>query len=649
MQTYTQSHPADTLIFGSGEMADRIRDFAWENTVLGAMDTWPAEMVSIVNLMLCLPGLASVALGPDLLLLYNDAYIPILQGRHPKALGRPVSETWSETWGVTGPGFEAALREGRSQSWEELAVPLVCDGRVRETFWSYTLSPIHFDHRIVGVLSIGQDVTERVLAARRHKQTTRQLQQVLDTTTDGVLSVDRSWRVTYVNRRGEQILSPIGDLVGHNLMEKFPGTLYEGSPFLESYRETMNRREATHFDVFYPAPLNLWFSVLCEPSEDGIVIFFRDVTEERREAAALREHQARLKAMYSTSNEYIGLLSPEGVVLEVNDAALSFDGSAREQVLGQMFWDGPWFRNTPGVQAPVRAAIARAAAGEQVHDELPLCRPDGEMVTFDFSLSPVRDETGRIVYLVPEGYDISPLKRAQAMLVQNEKLAAVGRLASTIAHEINNPLESVTNLLYLAKNSPHPAQVKEYLDIAEGELLRVSAISSQTLRFHKQASMPRSVSAGELFSTVLAMHHARLAGFRIQLEKDALSPTPVVCFEGEIRQVLNNLIGNAIDAMGARGGRLILRARAACQWPGGRPGLRITVADTGSGIAPDTLKHIFEPFFTTKGIAGTGLGLWVSQQIVERHQGTLRIRSRQGEGKSGTVFVLFLPFDAAVR
>ena len=124
---------------------------------------------------------------------------------------------------------------------------------------------------------------------------------------------------------------------------------------------------------------------------------------------------------------------------------------------------------------------------------------------------------------------------------------------------------------------------------------------------------------------------------------------PVLCFEGEIRQVLNNIVGNAIDAMHTGGGRLLLRSRSATDWRTGRKGLGITIADTGSGMTPQTRKKVFEAFYTTKGIGGTGLGLWVSKEIVERHEGVLEVRSRDKPGYSGTVFYLFLPFDAVSR
>ncbi|MGI8770190.1 MAG: two-component system sensor histidine kinase NtrB [Acidobacteriaceae bacterium] len=245
--------------------------------------------------------------------------------------------------------------------------------------------------------------------------------------------------------------------------------------------------------------------------------------------------------------------------------------------------------------------------------------------------------------------DVSDRVKAQAALTQSEKLAAVGRLASSIAHEINNPLESVTNLLYLATNSDDFAQVQEYLEAAERELRRVSTITTQTLRFHKQSSNPKLTSSEDLIDSVLSIYQGRLLNSHIEVKYRKRDSQQVVCFEGEIRQVLNNLVGNAIDAMHPKGGQLLLRSREATDWSSGRRGLMLTVADTGAGIGPHSLRRIFEPFFTTKGIGGSGLGLWISQDIVARHHGTLQVRSSQREGCTGTVFSLFLPLDPAVR
>jgi signal transduction histidine kinase len=247
--------------------------------------------------------------------------------------------------------------------------------------------------------------------------------------------------------------------------------------------------------------------------------------------------------------------------------------------------------------------------------------------------------------------DVTDRKRTEEILRQSEKLVAVGRLASIISHEINNPLEAVTNLLYLARTGEAalPPDVQGYLDLAQSELRRVSAVASQTLRFHKQATNPLCVSCEDLIGGALTIYHGRIVGAKVRVEKRKRAKQAVSCFEGEIGQVLNNLIGNAIDSMRPSGGRLLLRSREATHWETGRRGLVLTIADTGSGIDPAVKRKMFEAFVTTKGISGTGLGLWVSKEIMERHNGEIRVRSRQGDSGSGTVFTLFLPFQAATR
>ncbi len=245
--------------------------------------------------------------------------------------------------------------------------------------------------------------------------------------------------------------------------------------------------------------------------------------------------------------------------------------------------------------------------------------------------------------------DITERKLAEQALLRTEKLAAVGRLASAIAHEINNPLEAVTNLLYLARAVEDREQSREYLALADAELRRACAITSQTLRFHKQSTRPTEVNCEDLMGSALEILRSRILNAGISVEKRKRAWHPVLCFEGEIRQVIANLLINAVDAMHPNGGRLLMRSREALDHATGRAGLVLTVADTGPGMSREVLARIFEPFYTTKGMAGTGLGLWLSKEIVERHRGRLRVRSSQRPGRAGTVFTLFLPFEAATR
>ena len=270
-----------------------------------------------------------------------------------------------------------------------------------------------------------------------------------------------------------------------------------------------------------------------------------------------------------------------------------------------------------------------------------------EMRYLDFVYQPRRDADGSISGIIALGVDVTESKRAEQLLLQSEKLNAVGRLASSIAHEINNPLEAVTNLLYLAQKTAVNPEAIQFLVMAEAELQRVSAIANQTLRFHRQSTNPKPVTAAELIDATLLLYRGRLFNSQLRFERRDRASHAVTCFDGEIRQVLSNLVGNAIDAMNSKGGRLAIRSREGADWRTGRRGVIVTVADTGAGMSPETRARIFEPFFTTKGNKGTGLGLWISREIIERHRGVLLVRSSQSARLSGTVFALFLPCDNA--
>jgi signal transduction histidine kinase len=268
-----------------------------------------------------------------------------------------------------------------------------------------------------------------------------------------------------------------------------------------------------------------------------------------------------------------------------------------------------------------------------------------EMRYLDFVYQPRRDASGATTGIIVLGVDVTENKKAEQALMQSEKLAVVGRLASSIAHEMNNPLESVTNLLFLAQQTAINPDTRKYLAMAEVELRRVSAITNQTLRFYRQTTRPRPATAHELVEVTLPLFQGRLANSQVQLDRRERTERPILCFDGEIRQVLSNLIGNAIDSMSGTGGRLLVRSREATDWTSGRRGVALTVADSGPGMSRETMARIFEPFFTTKGISGTGLGLWISREIVDRHKGRLWVRSSNVEGRSGAVFVVFLPCD----
>lgn len=234
-------------------------------------------------------------------------------------------------------------------------------------------------------------------------------------------------------------------------------------------------------------------------------------------------------------------------------------------------------------------------------------------------------------------------QKAEEALRKSEKLAVTGRLAASISHEINNPLASVTNLLYLISRSSSLEESRQYSEIAARELARVSEIVTQTLRFYRESSKPRAVVVTQIVNSALVLYQARLTAASIVVEREFDDCRPIVAVGGELRQLILNLIANAVDAIGI-GGKLKIRVADTHQYSNGmRAGIRLTIADSGSGIEAEVRKTLFEPFVTTKPDTGTGLGLWVSSEIVRKHNGTIQVKSRAKGPYRGTVFSIFLP------
>jgi PAS domain S-box-containing protein len=244
--------------------------------------------------------------------------------------------------------------------------------------------------------------------------------------------------------------------------------------------------------------------------------------------------------------------------------------------------------------------------------------------------------------------DISARKQSEEALRNTEKLAATGRLASSIAHEINNPLEGVTNLLYLARqDSSLRVETREYLDTADQELGRVAHIAKQTLGFYRESSSPTWFKVSETVDSVISMYEHRMKSREVKIVRDFREAPQVCALIGEFKQVLSNLLLNALDAMPGEDARLMVRISRSREWRGaGAQGVRISVADNGTGISPTDYDKIFAAFFTTKAATGTGLGLWLSREIVRRHRGHIRVRSRINPCPTGTTFSIFWPLNS---
>lgn len=255
---------------------------------------------------------------------------------------------------------------------------------------------------------------------------------------------------------------------------------------------------------------------------------------------------------------------------------------------------------------------------------------------------------GKVVRILGVLANINHRKQAEEALLRAEKLAVAGRLAASVAHEINNPMEAVANMLFLISMTDSIEEARTQASIALEELMRIALVAQSTLKFHRETGSPKSALLSEVMDSVLTMFRAKLNSMEIAVDLKAERERPIHCMLSETQQIFANLIANAIEAMD-QNDRLFIRIRPSRDWRDRTtPGMRVTICDTGGGIDRVMVGRIFEPFFTTKTETGTGLGLWVVAQLLERHKGSVRVRSSRRPGASGTAFSVFLPFgDAA--
>ncbi|MGB8029375.1 MAG: ATP-binding protein [Terracidiphilus sp.] len=385
---------------------------------------------------------------------------------------------------------------------------------------------------------------------------------------------------------------------------------------------------------------------------DLIETFNRMVASLAEQRAGLNDTLSLLDSMLANAPIGLAFVDHNGRVVRVNQIFADLTGVALSRHLGRTLTD----LLPKAVATEIEGAVQRVFSSEEPVRNLELNGEGGKLRrpwTWLISAYPVLTMPGQVRWVGIIALDASDRKRSEEALRRSEKLAVTGRLAASIAHEINNPLEAITNLLFLLRNSNDlPDTARHYVTMADNEVRRISEITQQTLRFYRQPTQPGRVPAEELLDSVLNLYQSRIHAIDLDVERDYQPGLTLFCFAGEIRQVFANLVGNAIDATGP-GGRLVLRTRRSRDWRNpAQTGVRFTVADSGAGMELEVRNHIFEAFFTTKEATGTGLGLWVSQEIVLKHHGLIRVRSRSaapsgapGLHSSGTVFEIFLPDD----
>jgi PAS domain S-box-containing protein len=357
------------------------------------------------------------------------------------------------------------------------------------------------------------------------------------------------------------------------------------------------------------------------------------------------EAQRRLAAIVESSDDAIASKDLNGIVTSWNKSAERLFGYTAEEIVGRPITT----IIPPELHRDEDMILGKIRRGEKIdHFETVRVTKHGERIDVSLTISPVKDEQGNVIGAAKIARNITENRKIERALRTTEKLAAAGRLAATVAHEINNPLEAVTNLVYLARrDATDSAKVARYLQLASHELDRVAHIARQTLGFYRDTSAPITFSIARTLDDVLFLYEKRLEVRKIQVIKQYDGNLEITAFAGEIRQALSNLISNSIDAMPG-GGLLFIRARMSRAWSGPhQQGVRVTIADTGPGIPPQHRNSLYQPFFTTKSDVGTGLGLWVTHTIIQKHRGGIRVKSRVGPGSHGTAFSIFLPLGQA--
>ena len=366
----------------------------------------------------------------------------------------------------------------------------------------------------------------------------------------------------------------------------------------------------------------------------AIAIFAGSMARQRTLAETRAERSTReMAAIVECSADAIFSTDPEGTILSWNRAAESLFGYSSEEAVGM---SAERLAPPGGEEESGRQRFNAASDIDPYQTER--LKKDGKLVPVLVSSSALRDARGNIVGASVIAHDISAEKQSQEAVRRSEKLATAGRLAASIAHEINNPLEAVVNLLYLAREDS--ANAAQYLTMAEEEVGRVARLAQQTLGFVRDTNSPGPVKAASIMEEILSLYSRKIETRQIRVIRRFRQVEEIQGYSGEMRQLFANLVVNAIEAMGIEG-RLYVRVSPGHDWQSERDGVRITVADTGSGISPSDMERIFEPFYTTKKETGTGLGLWVSSGIVKKHGGAIRVRSRM---EGGTVFSVFLPY-----
>ncbi|GEO43383.1 hypothetical protein SAE02_75310 [Skermanella aerolata] len=658
----------------SGELSTLMRTFDWSLTPLGSPENWPAVLRTLVTLILGAGQPMFVVWGPEHILLYNDACVGIMGPKHPAALGRPLLEVWSELRDDLEPVLARACT-GEALPIDDNALVLHHIDSPDEMRFSCT--PIRDDTgTLAGLFCVcpqtsGPVLTRHRLAAGTERQLFKQAPGFI-TILRGPEHVFEFVNDAYARLFGGR------DFVGSTVRQVFPDIVGQGFyEWLDQVYATGKRFIAHDVPIRLrpmsdAAPEERFLDFIYEPvinangQVTGIFVEGYDVTNAHRAREALQQlndtlearvadrtarlqaSEARLRAIFETSYQYQGLMALDGTLLDANAASLEGIRARIGDVVGQPFWETPWFTGTPGMPEAVRAAIPRVVAGETVRREIVVNLPTGQRA-FDFSMRPIRDETGRVIAIVPEAAELTERRRAEEQFRQAQKMEAIGQLTGGVAHDFNNLLTIIRSATDFLRRPDLTADRRQrYLNAITETVDRATKLTGQLLAFARRQPLKPEVFdvAGQVRGVADMLR--TIVGGRIRIVTDLTDEHFLI--EADISQFETALVNMAVNARDAMNGEgvLTLRIRSVSGLSAHRRHrheadrfVAISLNDTGTGIAPDKLEHIFEPFFTTKEIGqGTGLGLSQVYGFVKQSGGDVVVDS---DPNRGATFTLYLP------
>jgi PAS domain S-box-containing protein len=470
------------------------------------------------------------------------------------------------------------------------------------------------------------------------------LEAIVHSSEDAIIAKDLDGIVTSWNPAATRIFGyQPEEIVGQSILKLIPRELEHQEPFILG--KVRAGEQIAHFETerVRKDGRKIFVSLTISPVRDsrgnviGVSKIARDITDRRQMEIA----RARLAAIVESADDAILSKDLNGTITSWNQAAERTFGYSEEEMVGASI-----LTLVPEELHPEEQMIlGKIRAGERIeHYETVRLAKDGTRMNVSLSISPLRNALGEVVGASKVLRDVTQRKRMEQSLVQAEKLSASGRMAASIAHEINNPLEAVLNLIYLARSNSSDGEVISYLNTAESELVRLSHIAKQTLGFYREQNSAAMVSLTELVGEVLKIYSSKLQEAGVKVETSFASARAVVVRKGELMQVVSNLVTNAMYAMTPGGTLRVTTEDGTC---GDREAIVLSIEDNGRGIPAENLQKVFEPFFTTRGAIGTGIGLWVAKQFIAGHSGTIGVESSTDGVSHGTTFRIALPLENA--